>query len=314
MKVLILGAGGVGGYVGARLLAAGADVMFFVRGERHAQLSANGLAVKSPLGDFAAASVRAVDAPPTEFGPELAIIACKAPALAGALDAIAPSIGPETRVLPFLNGLAHLDVLGRRFPNAPILGGLVHGALTLRADGEIEHSTPFFTTIVGASKDGSDPVAEAFVKRLTDVGVDVRLSSDIHQDMWNKFVFLTTLAGITCLMRASIGTIMSSDGGEAIALQLLDECLAVSQAEGFAPDEDSLASYRKALTERGSGFTSSMLRDMLAGRRTEADHILGDMLRRARRHGIDTPILRIATTHLQCFEATLAAGPEIAHA
>lgn len=304
MKVLIVGAGAVGGYVGARLLSAGVDVTFVVREPRHVQLAADGLVVESPLGNFSG-SVSAVRAPPEGYSPDLAIIACKAPALDGALDVVASAVGPATRILPFLNGVAHLDVLRRRFPGLPVLGGLVHGALTLRGDGVIAHLTPFFSTIVGADTGGSDAVAEAFVTRLSDAHVDARLSSDIHQDMWNKFVFLATFAGTTCLMRASIGAIMTADSGEEIVLQLLDECLAVSRAEGFAPDEASMASYRRVLTEAGSTFTSSMLRDILGGHRTEGDHILGDMLRRARHHGIETPLLKIATAHLQCFEATL---------
>lgn len=305
MKVLIVGAGGVGGYVGARLLAAGVDVTFVVREARQAQLAADGLVVESPLGAFSGA-VAAVRAPPPGLSPDLVIVACKAPALEGALDVVAAGLGPQTRILPFLNGMAHLDALRRRFPGVPVLGGLVHGALTLREDGVVAHLTPFVSTIVGAETGGSDAVAEDFVARLSGAGVDARLSADIHQDMWNKFVFLATFAGITCLMRASIGTIVSSDDGEDIVLRLLDECLSVSRAEGFAPDEASMASYRRVLTEAGSTFTSSMLRDIRSGRRTEADHILGDMLARARRQGLDTPILKIARAHLQCFEETLA--------
>ena len=305
MKVMIVGAGAVGGYVGARLLSVGVDVTFVVREARQAQLAADGLVVESPLGDFRNAVV-AVRAPPAGFSPDLAILACKAPALDGALEAVASAVGPQTRILPFLNGIAHLDVLRRRFPGVPVLGGLVHGGLTLRADGVVAHLTPFFSTVVGADAGSVDAVAEAFVSRVSDAGVDARLSGDIQRDLWNKFVFLATLAGITCLMRASIGTIVSSEDGHDLVLQLLDECLAVSRAEGFAPDEASMASYRRVLTDAGSTFTSSMLRDILGGHRTEGDHILGDMLRRARRHGIDTPLLKVAAAHLHCFEATLA--------
>lgn len=306
MRVLILGAGGVGGYIGSRLLPAEADVVFLARGQRLADLSANGLTVDSPLGHFSA-PVRVVgEASSAGFSPDLIILACKAPALADALDAIASSIGPETRILPLLNGVAHLDTLRRRFPQTPMLAGIVHGALTLRDTGVIEHLTPFFASIVGPMDGASDPIAEEFVRRLSDAGVDARLSHDIRQDLWNKFVFLATLAGITCLMRASIGTILTSDDGQDLILQLLDECLAVAEKEGFAPDEASMNAYRRSLTEPGSTFTSSMLRDILSGRRTEGDHILGDMLRRARRHGLETPLLGIANAHLQCFEATRA--------
>lgn len=307
MKILILGAGGVGGYIGAKLLAAGADVVFLARGQRLQSLGERGLVVNSPLGNFAS-PVRAFEAPPTGLTPHVIILACKAPALDGALDAITSTIGSETRILPFLNGVAHIETLQRRLPRVPLLGGIAHGALTLRPNGDIDHLTSFFSAIVGPASDPRDPIAEELAALLCRANVDARLSRAIRQDMWNKFVFLATLAGMTCLMRASIGTIMACDGGPDIILQLLEECRKVASAEGFAPDDASLNAYRNALTERGSSFTSSMLRDMESKRHTEADHILGDMLRRAKRHNIDTPILKIASAHLQCFEASLASA------
>lgn len=302
MRILILGAGGVGGYVGGKLVAAGADVVFLVRGARLAQLAEQGLAIESPLGSFSV-PVTAVDRLPSGLAPDVVVLACKAPALGGAIEAVAPAIGPGTRVLPFLNGVAHLETLRARFPDAPLLGGIAHGALTLTDGGLIRHLTPFFSAIVGPVSASPDHAAAEIVTRLGAAGADARLSADIRHDMWSKFVFLATLAGITCLMRASIGTILATDDGEALILQLLDECLVVAQTVGFEPDAASMASYRKALTERGSGFTSSMLRDIGNGRPTEADHILGDMLRRARQAGLATPLLAIATCHLQCFEA-----------
>jgi 2-dehydropantoate 2-reductase len=304
MRILILGAGAVGGYIGARLLSAGADVFFVARGQRLKSLAENGLAVTSPLGNFTG-PVKFANAPPAGFTPHVAIIACRAPALDDALKVIAPHIGRETRLLPILNGVAHLEMLQQRFPEAPVLGGLTHGALTLRDDGVVKHLTPFFSMVAGPTAQPADTIAEQFVDLLGKAGIDARLSSDILRDIWAKFVFLATLAGSTCLMRTSIGTILASDDGEGLILELLAETLAVARAEGFAPDAASMTQYKRSLTERGSTLTSSMLRDILAGRHTEADHILGDMLRRAQQHNLATPILRIAHAHLQCYEAAL---------
>jgi 2-dehydropantoate 2-reductase len=304
MQVLILGAGGVGGYVGSKLVAAGADVVFLARGQRMTSLQEQGLIINSPLGNFSA-PVRTVRAAISEPPPDLIVIACKAPALQGALETIEPATGPKTRVLSLLNGVAHLEVMQRQLGSVPVLGGVAHGALNLRQDGVVEHLTPFFSMIAGPALGHSDPVAEELVELLSKAKVDARLSDHIRQDMWNKFVFLTTLAGTTCLMRASAGTILASEGGEQLVLQLLEECLAVARMEGFTPDTTSMSSYRRVLTERGSTLTSSMLRDVQSGRHTEADHILGDMLRRANRNGIDAPLLKIANAHLQCYEATV---------
>lgn len=301
MHVVILGAGGVGGYLGARLISAGADVVFLVRENRAARLDAQGLLIESPLGEFAA-RVKVMTSVPRGLAADLVILACKAYRFETAIDEVAPLIGPETRVLPILNGVRHLDVLSERHAANTVAGGVVHGALNLRDDGVIDHLTPFLSVIAGAASGDSDPVVDNFVGALTRVHVDARVSRDIRRDMWDKFVFLTTLAGMTCLMRASIGAIVETGAGRDLILQLLEECLAVARAEGRQPAEASMAQYRALLTQRGSAFTSSMLRDIEGGRRTEAGHILGDMLMRAQTHGVSTPLLRVATAHLSAYE------------
>lgn len=304
MRTLILGAGAIGGYMGARLIESGGDVTLLARGNRLAHLQRDGLIVESPLCNVS------VPAPVdtsrlTREPPHLIVIACKAPALESALSAISPFVGDGTRLLPILNGVAHLDVLRRRFPGAIVLGGLTHGALTLRADGVIAHLSPFFSVTVGLAPRGRDAVADDFVQLFSSDGAAARASGHILQDMWNKFVFLTTLAAATCLMRSSVGTILATNDGRAIMSELLDECRTVARAEGFEPDAAAMAPYAQSLMETGSPLTASMLRDINNGFHTEADHIVGDMLKRARKHSIPAPILRLAYTHLQCHEANV---------
>lgn len=144
------------------------------------------------------------------------------------------------------------------------------------------------------------------IESLAIAQMDARLSTDIQQDLWSKFVFLTTLAGITCLMRASIGTIMASADGPQLTRQLFNECLHVARKEGRATDAETLTAYSALLTQSDSSLTSSMLRDIESRRRTECDHILGDMLGRAKSYGLDTPILRICAAHLACYEASIS--------
>ena len=302
MRILIIGAGAVGGYIGSKLIASGCDVSFVARGDRLKTLSDTGLAVRSPLGDMTT-PVAVFDRPPPDAEPQLIVLAIKAPALAEAIDGVKTCAGRETRILPVLNGVRHLETLQRAFPRNAILGGIAHGALTLAPDGAIDHLSPFFSLTVGCVSDGPDPIAQTFVERLKAAGVDVRLSSDIHRDLWSKFVFLSTFAGITCLMRANIGTIMASPKGSDLTRRLFSECLEVARREGHLPDADSRSSYMTLLSQSGSGLTSSMLRDVEKGRRTEWDHILGDMLRRATAFGIDAPMLEICASHLACYEA-----------
>ena len=307
MQVVVLGAGGVGGYLGARLITGGADVKFLTRDARAATLKAHGLVVKSPLGDFAAPvdviPAGAVLATP----PDAVLLACKEPALAEALDAVTPLLGPQTRLLPLLNGLRHIDMLAARYPQTPLLGGIVHGATNLRPDGVIEHLSSFMTVITGPVATANDFVADEIVERLKAAGVDAYVTHEIRQDMWNKFLFLAAFAGITSLMRASIGTILQTDGGRERILHLLEETRSVVQAEGFPPPDSLMEEYRALLTEEGSSLTSSMLRDIESGRRTEGAHILGDMLARARRHELPAPVLAIAAAHVQAYEKRLDA-------
>jgi 2-dehydropantoate 2-reductase len=305
MQVVVLGAGGVGGYLGARLIAGGADVAFLVREGRAAQLRSGGLILKSPLGDFSSpVKVLTAGAAPDSV-PDAVILACKEPALTAALDEVTPLLGPTTRLLPVLNGVRHLDILQARFPGTPLLGGIVHGATNLRPDGVIEHLSPFMTVIAGPVEGASDPVSSELVDRLKVAGVDAYATHEIRQDMWNKFVFLAAFAGITCLMRASIGTILATDGGRETILALLEETRSIAEAEGFSPPDQLMDEYRTLLTQEGSALTSSMLRDIEAGRRTEGAHILGDMLARARRHGLQTPVLGMAATHAPPHELRL---------
>ncbi|HET6321144.1 MAG TPA: 2-dehydropantoate 2-reductase [Hyphomicrobium sp.] len=305
MHIVVLGAGGVGGYIGARLIEGGADVSFLVHAKRAAQLAADGLVVKSPLGDFARPVRALASASDIEPAPDAVILACKEPALAGAMDAVAPLLGKDTRLLPVLNGVRHMETLAARFAAMPLLGGIAHGAVDLRPDGAIVHLSPFMRVICGPVAGAGDPVSAGIVGRLQAAGVEAEASPDILQDMWNKFVFLSAFAGITCLMRTNIGNILKTDGGRARILQLLEETRAVAEAEGFPPPAALMEEYRALLTQEGSSFASSMLRDIEAGRRTEGAHILGDMLQRARRHGLSAPLLAIAAAHVEAYECQL---------
>ncbi len=307
MRILVLGAGGVGGYFGGRLAQAGADVTFLVREGRAAQLEKVGLVIESPLGNLrmpVRASTNAAHLPP----PDLAMLACKAYGLPAALEAIAPAVHAETVILPLLNGLAHLDTVSARFPGATIWGGLGHLSLTLTGDGTIRHLNTLNTLMCGPLNGSTDGRAQAFAGLFAGTPVEAHARAGIEQDLWNKFVFIATLAGMTCLMRASVGTIMAAPSGKRLMLQLLTECASIAAAHGYATGQEQFASYREQLTAAGSAFKASMLRDIENNGRTEGDHILGDMLARARQRNIAAPLLEISATHLHAYEQTREAG------
>jgi 2-dehydropantoate 2-reductase len=307
LRILVLGAGAVGGYFGGWLVEAGGDVTFLVRERRAADLAANGLVIKSPYGD-ATLAVQTVIAGLTLKPFDIILLSCKAYDLASALDSIAPAIGPDSAVLPLLNGISHLDALDARFGKDRVLGGVAQIGATLGPNGRIEHLNRVHRVIFG-ERDGRRSTRVAALAELTArAKFDAALSEIILLEMWEKFVLLATLAGMTCLLRASVGAIMATHEGEALMGEFLDECKAVAVAAGQAPRAAFLERARATLTARGSDFTASMLRDIERGGPTEGDHILGDLLRRARTLNVATPLLRVAACHVEAYEARRAGG------
>lgn len=302
MRILVLGAGGVGGYFGGRLAQAGEDVTFLIRENRARQL-AEGLRIESQFGS-ASVPVQVVEAGQAAPTPDIIMLACKSYGLTEALEAIAPHIRSETVILPVLNGLNHVPLIASRFSEAVVWGGVAHIGVTLAPDGTVRHLNDIHRLTVGPrGDDGTIVLAERFVAALVRAGTDGRLSGDIIQELWDKWIMLAPLAAATCLMRAPVGRIVAADHGERLMLDLIDECVRIAEAEGHRPADARLDATRRMLTQQGSAFTASMLRDMEAGGPTEADHVIGDLLRRGAAHGVATPTLDVAWTNLQVYEA-----------
>lgn len=304
MRILILGAGAIGGYLGGQLLASGADVTFLVRPRRAAQLGEHGLLITGPLGELHVTEVPTVTADTIGPGYDLVVLSCKAYDLASAIEVVRPAMaGGRAHLLPLLNGMRHIDDLDAAFGAASVLGGTAHISVTLAADGTVQLLNRLQRFTYGPRSDAQRAFCERIKPVLTASSADVRLGADIMTDMWEKWVLLATLAGMTCLMRCSIGTIVGTDAGRALILQSIDECTGVATASGHAPRPPALAATRALLTEPGSKLTSSMLRDLEQGGRTEAEHIVGDLVRRGAALGVETPLLAIAHCHLQAYEA-----------
>lgn len=303
MKVLVLGAGAVGGFFGGRLAEAGADVTFLLRPRRAAQIARDGLVVKSPLGDIArnVASVSSAG----EGGPyDLVLLTCKAYDLGSAIEAIAPAVERGAAVLPMLNGMAHLDALDTRFGAENVLGGLCFVAATLTPDGEVHQLGTMLNGIVFGERSGAvSRRCEALRAAFAGAPVEARLSTEIIRDMWSKWVQLSSMAGLTCLMRATVGEANQAAEGGAIALELLGECRAIAASYDAAPSEKALATMSERLTDKSSTLSASMLRDIERGGPIEAEHVIGDLIRRGREKGVAMPLLRVVLSHLQAYEA-----------
>ena len=300
MRILILGTGATGGYYGARLLAAGRDVTFLVRPRSAQQFAERGLRVLSPYGDLF------IEAPPTVLAQDIRdpydiiLLSCKAYDLDAAMDSIAPAVGPETLIIPMLNGMAHMAALDARFGAEHVLGGACFISATRDADGTIRHLNDLAEIVYGDRFVATSPRLEAVQAALDNANFKALLRPNIMQRMWDKWGFLATAAGITCLMRATIGDIAAAD--PTIALRLYAECTSIATAEGFPPSAKVLERECARISQPGSLFTASMLRDLEDGSQVEGQQILGDLLEYGRKHKLATPILEIAFTHVRCYE------------
>lgn len=294
MRTLVVGAGAAGGFFGARLAEGGVDVTFLVRPARAARLSSSGLAVASPHGDVVIAEPRVLTADRLSAQPpfDLVLLSCKAYDLDAAIEDVAPAVGPETAILPLLNGMAHLDALDARFGAGRVLGGCCAIAATMTPDGTISQMGELGSITYG-ERDGSRSERIAAVDALISGGAskfEARLSGEVLLDMWEKWVFLAALAGGTSLMRAAVGDIVAALGGRAFMAALHAECALVAEANGFAPRADATAWARARLTAPGSTLTASMMRDIEAEARIEADHVVGDLIARGRAAAPDAPL------------------------
>jgi 2-dehydropantoate 2-reductase len=305
MRLLVVGAGSTGGYFGGRLAQAGRDVTFLVRPARAAQLRENGLRITSPHGD-ATLRPEAVMAGAITQPFDAVLLTVKGFHLDATLEDIAPAVGPETMILPVLNGMRHMDVIARRFTPHNLLGCVLKVSTVLEDDGRIVQLLPFQELAYG-ERDGSVTsrikAVDAFMQGA-DIGA--RLSGEIGREMWEKWIMLASLGAVTCLMRGTVGEIEACPGGAAFALQVLDEVVAIVRAVGEPPSEAFLEAARQQLTARGSGFASSMSRDLQRGRPVEVEQIIGDLMDRGAKAGVAAPLLSAACLHLRVHQNKVA--------
>lgn len=312
MRILVIGAGATGGYFGGRLAAAGRDVTFLVRPARVAQLREAGLVIRSRYGDLTLRDVKTVTqdalAAPGVQPFDVVLLSCKAYDLENAIDSFAAAVGPSTLILPLLNGMRHLDVLQSRFGTQAVLGGVCLIAATLNAEREIVHLNDAHAITFGELGGGIPARVQAIADTFSNAGFNVKASDHILQEMWEKWVFLASLAGATCLFRASVGVILATPDGEAIVERLFAECRTIAAENDHAVREAFVERSRSMLFAAGSPLTASMLRDVQNGSRTEADHVLGDLIRRgAKAPGSDAlSVLRIVYSQLKAYEAQRA--------
>jgi 2-dehydropantoate 2-reductase len=302
MRILVVGAGAIGGFFGGRLLQAGRDVTFLVRPKRSMELARDGLVIKSPNGDVTLKNPPTVQADKLADKFDVVLLSCKAFDLDDAIRSFAHAVGPNTAIIPLLNGMLHLDVLDRKFGHGRVLGGLCAIAATLNEHREVVQLAPMQSLSFGERDGKLSERVRAIAEIMASGKFGAAASEHIIQEMWEKWVFLASLAASTCLMRAPIGHILAASGGKDFMLGALDECSAVATAEGHSPSGPFFERVRGMLTAEGSQLTASMFRDIKAGAPVEADHVIGDMIARGDAAKVPVPKLRTAYTHLKAYE------------
>ncbi|WP_027582852.1 2-dehydropantoate 2-reductase [Bradyrhizobium sp. Ai1a-2] len=301
MRVLVVGAGAIGGYFGGRLLQAGRDITFLVRPRRASELATAGLVIKSPNGDVTLKNPPTVQADKLSEKFDVVLLSCKAFDLEDAIKSFAPAVGPNTAIIPLLNGMLHLNALDKKFGAEHVLGGLCAIAATLNEAREVVQLQPMQSLTFG-ERDGKMSDRVRAIAEVFSAINGATASDHVMQDMWEKWVFLASLAASTSVMRTSVGNILAAPGGKDFLLGMLDECSAVATAEGYAPAGPFFERAKGMLTAEGSPMTASMFRDIKAGMPVEADHVIGDLVARADAAKIPVPKLRTAYTHLKAYE------------
>jgi 2-dehydropantoate 2-reductase len=304
MRILIVGAGAVGGYFGGRLAEAGRDVTFLVRAKRAEELKTKGLQIVSRFGNLAL-QPETITADRIAGPYDVILLGVKSYSLPAAMNDFAPAVGPETMIFPVLNGMRHIDLLVERFGKEAVLGGVCMVSTEVDDQGRIRQLTDFQRLIFGELDGRSTPRLQRLDEALRGAGFDTAISDNILRDMWQKWVQLATLGALTCLLRGNVGEMASVSGGAEIARMALRESCSIASANGYPQSEAFLADQAAKLMAAGSPLTSSMYRDLKKGAPVEVDTILGDLLERGRKHGLAAPILQAAYVSLSIYQRGL---------
>jgi 2-dehydropantoate 2-reductase len=306
MRILVIGAGAVGGYFGGRLADAGKDVTFLVRGRQPEAIRQHGLRIVSPQGN-ATLYPKLITADEIAGSYDLIILCVKAYSLAVAMNDFAAAVAPNTIILPLLNGMRHIDLLTGRFGEDSVIGGVCLISAETDTEGRIVQLTDIHRLVFGERTGNHSARIRALNEAMHGAIFDARTSENILQEMWEKWVLLASLGAATCLMRGNIGEIEAIGGAE-LSRAILTECSAISAACGYAPGAAFLARTEKVLTTRGSNLTSSMYRDLNKNAPVEVDQILGDLLERGRKFDVPAPLLEAACVNLRIYQARLSAS------
>lgn len=293
MRIAIVGAGAVGGYFGARLAAAGHEVLFIARGAHRRAIVERGLLVWSPFGDLVARGAAPED--PTSIGPpDLVVLAVKTYDNPATLPLLRTIVGPDTVVLTLQNGVESAEEIASVIGEAPVLGGTAYIASAIKAPGIIEHTGQYHRIVLGEwFKPGAEPSPRAarLGAILSEAGVVAEVVADARVALWEKFIYLAPLAAFTAATRLPTGATWGDPFLREQFMGAVQEVVAVGRAEGVPLPEGQESRIERLMKVVLPGMRSSMLIDLSAGKRIEVETLQGAVVRRAARHGVPVPIM-----------------------
>ncbi|KAF1680974.1 MULTISPECIES: ketopantoate reductase family protein [Bacillus] len=301
MKFLVVGAGGVGGYIGGRLAEKGNDVTFLVRQKRAEQLKETGLVIHSEEGEVSFQPSLISAGETGHF--DVVIIASKAYSLGQVIDDVKPFIDRESIIIPFLNGYQHYEQLFEAFSKEQVLGGLCFIESALDSRGEIHHTSVSHRFVFGEWNGGRTERIISLEEAFSGVKAEVIISGQIEKDIWKKYLFIAAQAGITTLFQRPLGPILETEGGRHTAQTLIGEIGAILRKEDVPADPDLEEESFRTMMSMAYHMKSSMLRDMENGQTTEGHHLHGYLLTKAKHLSLAAPILETVYANLQMYEA-----------
>jgi 2-dehydropantoate 2-reductase len=291
MRVAAMGAGGVGGYFGARLQQAGHEVTFFARGRHLQALQKDGLTVESAHGN-AKLKVRVVENPRDAEVVDVVLFAVKLWDTETAAERLRPVVGESTTIIPFQNGVESIERLRKFFPEKTVMGGSAYIGTRIKAPGVIEHSGQMARLQFGPVLPSQRPFAEAFLKACREADIQAEIPEDIVKANWEKFVFLVGLSSATSVARAPLGVVRSDPDLRWLFEQAMRETWRVGRARGVALPEDYVESRMKFADGLHADMKASLLHDLENRGRLEAPWLCGAVARMATELGIEAPVNR----------------------
>lgn len=293
MRIAVFGAGAVGGYFGARLAVAGADVTFIARGQTLAALRARGLRVESGEGDVQLPEIVASDTPNAVGPVDLVIVATKAWQVPEAAKAMRPMVGAATTVLPLQNGVEAAPQLAAVLGPERVVGGLCRIISAVVEPGHVRHFGASPSVVFGELDKRRTERVESLERLFAGArGVYPEIADDIHVALWRKFLFISAVSGLGAVTRATFGMVRSAPETRALLQDLLAEAHTVAQAHGVALDDGTIPATMAFIDSLPADGTPSMQRDIAAGRPSELEYQTGAVVRLGREKGVATPVSR----------------------